>query len=63
MSVEAAFHFSSRRAFFEQCYRVLRPGGVVTMSDITIRRWPREPVELLSGLTQLGCSGCAGARP
>ena len=31
ISVEAAFHFSSRRAFFEQCYRVLRPGGVVTM--------------------------------
>jgi SAM-dependent methyltransferase len=35
ISVEAAFHFSSRRAFFEQCYRVLRPGGVVTMSDIS----------------------------
>jgi SAM-dependent methyltransferase len=57
ISVEAAFHFSSRRAFFDQCYRVLRPGGVVTMSDITIRRWPREPVELLSGLTQLRVFG------
>ena len=57
ISVEAAFHFSSRRAFFEQCYRVLRPGGVVTMSDITIRRWPWEPVELLSGLTQLRVFG------
>ena len=57
ISVEAAFHFSSRRAFFEQCYRVLRPGGVLTMSDITIRRWPREPVELLSGLTQLRVFG------
>ena len=44
ISVEAAFHFSSRRAFFEQCYRVLRPGGVVTMSDIATRRWPRDPV-------------------
>ncbi len=57
ISVEAAFHFSSRRAFFEQCYRVLRPGGVVTMSDIATRRWPREPVELLSGLTQLRVFG------
>ncbi len=57
ISVEAAFHFSSRRAFFEQCYRVLRTGGVVTMSDIATRRWPREPVELLSGLTQLRVFG------
>ena len=57
ISVEAAFHFSSRRAFFEQCYRVLRPGGVLTMSDIATRRWPRDPVELLSGLTQLRVFG------
>ena len=57
ISVEAAFHFSSRQAFFEQCYRVLRPGGVVTMSDIATRRWPREPVELLAGLTQLRVFG------
>ena len=27
ISVEAAFHFSSRRAFFEECHRVLRPGA------------------------------------
>jgi ubiquinone/menaquinone biosynthesis C-methylase UbiE len=57
ISVEAAFHFSSRRAFFDQCYRVLRPGGVVTMSDIATRRWPRTPGELLSGLTQLRVFG------
>jgi SAM-dependent methyltransferase len=57
ISVEAAFHFSSRRAFFDQCYRVLRPGGVVTMSDIATRRWPRTPGELMSGLTQLRVFG------
>ena len=57
ISVEAAFHFSSRRAFFEQCYRVLRPGGVVTMSDIATRRWPRTPGELVSGLVQLRVFG------
>ena len=57
ISVEAAFHFSSRRAFFEQCYRVLRPGGVVTMSDLFTERMPRGPVELLCGLTQLRVFG------
>jgi SAM-dependent methyltransferase len=38
ISVEAAFHFASRRAFFEECVRVLRPGGVLTMSDIATQR-------------------------
>lgn len=57
ISVEAAFHFRSRRAFFEECYRVLRPGGVLSISDIATRRWPRSPAELVSGLTQLRVFG------
>jgi SAM-dependent methyltransferase len=57
ISVEAAFHFRSRQAFFDECYRVLRPGGVLSMSDISIRRWPLSPAELLSGLTQLRVFG------
>ncbi|MBV9854509.1 MAG: class I SAM-dependent methyltransferase [Streptosporangiaceae bacterium] len=57
ISVEAAFHFSSRKAFFEECHRVLRPGGVVTMSDISTERRPLGPAELLSGLTQLRVFG------
>ncbi len=57
ISVEAAFHFRSRKAFFEECYRVLRPGGVLSMSDISIQRWPVTPAELLSGLTQLRIFG------
>jgi SAM-dependent methyltransferase len=57
ISVEAAFHFRSRKAFFEECYRVLRPGGVLSLSDISIRRWPLGPAELVSGLTQLRVFG------
>jgi SAM-dependent methyltransferase len=53
ISVEAAFHFASRRAFFEECVRVLRPGGVLTMSDIATQRLPRGPLEAMAGVTQL----------
>ena len=57
ISVEAAFHFRSRTAFFAECYRVLRPGGVLSISDISVQRWPVTPAELLAGLTQLRVFG------
>jgi erythromycin 3''-O-methyltransferase/microcystin synthetase protein McyJ len=53
ISVEAAFHFPSRRRFFEESFRVLRPGGVLTISDIPVARYPRGPREALASLSQL----------
>jgi SAM-dependent methyltransferase len=53
ISVEAAFHFPSRTRFFAECFRVLRPGGIISMSDIPTERFPRGPVELQAALTQL----------
>ena len=57
ISIEAAFHFRSRRAFFDECFRVLRPGGVLSISDISTERLPRSPLELVSGVTQLRIFG------
>jgi SAM-dependent methyltransferase len=57
ISVEAAFHFRSRADFFAECARVLRPGGVLTISDIAVQRWPHTPAEALAGLTQLRVFG------
>lgn len=53
ISVEAAFHFPSRARFFAEAFRVLRPGGVLTMSDIPIVRLPRTPGEAIAAFTQL----------
>jgi SAM-dependent methyltransferase len=57
ISVEASFHFASRAAFFGECARVLRPGGVLTTSDISTERMPRGPLELAAGVTQLRVFG------
>lgn len=47
ISVEAAFHFSSRPRFFEQCFRILVPGGVLTTSDFVVARSPKTLKEKL----------------
>lgn len=53
ISVEAVFHFPSRVAFFAEACRVLRPGGVLALSDFAAPRMPRGPVEFLAGLFNL----------
>jgi len=55
--VEAAFHFPSRAAFFSEAFRVLRPGGVLVMSDVPIRRMPRTPREAVAAVAMLRAWG------
>jgi len=53
ISVEAAFHFPSRAAFFDEAFRVLRPGGTLTISDVPVLRLPSTPREAIAGVAML----------
>ena len=54
LSIEAAFHFPSRDQFFAEARRVLRSGGVLSMSDVSAERSRTlSPREALAGLTNL----------
>jgi SAM-dependent methyltransferase len=61
ISVEAAFHFPSRAAFFAEAFRVLRPGGVLTISDVPVRRFPSSPREIVAGVAMLRLWGIRAA--
>lgn len=45
MSIEGPEHFDTRRRFFEEAMRVLRPGGVMCLADYTVSSKPRNALE------------------
>jgi erythromycin 3''-O-methyltransferase len=58
ISIEAAFHFSSRARFFAEARRVLRRGGRLAMSDVSVERLrPRDLREAFAGVSNIRAWG------
>jgi SAM-dependent methyltransferase len=48
LSLEAAFHFRPRQAFFSESYRVLRTGGRIALTDFVLKATPLLPQQRLA---------------
>ena len=53
MSIDGAEHFDTREKFFAEAFRVLKPGGVMALSDFALKRRPRPWLE--KALFETGC--------
>ena len=45
LSIEALEHLDTREAFFREAFRVMKPGGIMAMSDYSLGRTPKNVFE------------------
>jgi microcystin synthetase protein McyJ len=54
LAIESAFHFDTRQMFFNESYRVLKPGGIIVLTDCLPQTFSKNDKKFIEASTNMG---------
>jgi microcystin synthetase protein McyJ len=54
LAIESAFHFETRQKFFNESYRVLKPGGIIVLTDCLPQTFSENDKKFVEASTSMG---------